>query len=142
MSAFKKIESITDLLEKELVFSTSRSSGPGGQHVNKTNTKVELRFAIENSNALNESMKIILLSKLRNRINNEGELIIVVQEERSQIRNKEIAIQKFFELLDKAFTPIKKRRSTRPTKSSKLKRLKQKKEQAETKNRRKPPEFE
>lgn len=142
MSTFKKIETIKDLLEKELVFSTSRSGGPGGQHVNKTNTKVELRFDIKNSVVLNEEMKAILLSKLQSRINNEGELILVVQEERSQIRNKEIAIQKFFELLEKALTPEKKRRPTRPSTSSKLKRLKKKKVKSESKQRRRPPEME
>lgn len=126
--------------EREIEFKTSRSSGPGGQHVNKTNTKVELRFNILNSALLDEETKVILMSKLKSKINKEGEFIIVVQEERSQLRNKEIALQKFYDLLGKALTPTKKRKPTKPTTSSKIKRLKQKKEKSETKQRRKPPD--
>ena len=97
----------------ELQFSASRSSGPGGQNVNK--------------------VKDILLKKLKNRINSDGELIITVQADRSQLKNKEEAIEKFLELIAKALTPRKPRKSTRPTKASVEKRLETKKQLSEKK---------
>jgi ribosome-associated protein len=107
----------------EFVFNTSRSSGAGGQNVNKVNTKVELRFDVLGSHLLTEEERKILLEKLKNRITDEGELFIVSQSERTQLRNKEKVIEKFYTLLVKALTPVKKRRPTKPTKSSKERRL-------------------
>lgn len=126
--------------ERELVFTSSRSSGPGGQHVNKVSTKVELRFHIPNSGLLNDEEKDILLIKLKNKINSEGELIIVSQDERSQLKNKEKAIEKFYDLLQKALTPPKKRKPTKPTQASKEKRLEEKRIIADKKEKRKPPD--
>ncbi|MBC8488145.1 MAG: aminoacyl-tRNA hydrolase [Bacteroidetes bacterium] len=126
--------------ERELVFTSSRSSGPGGQHVNKVSTKVELRFHIPNSGLLNDEEKDILLIKLKNKINSEGELIIVSQDDRSQLKNKEKAIEKFYELLQKALTPPKKRKPTKPTPASKEKRLEKKRIIADKKEKRKPPD--
>lgn len=126
--------------ERELVFTSSRSSGPGGQHVNKVSTKVELRFHIPNSDLLNDEEKDILLIKLKNKINNEGELIIVSQDERSQLKNKEKVIEKFYELLQKALIPPKKRKPTKPTQASKEKRLEKKRIIADKKEKRKPPD--
>lgn len=123
----------------ELVFSTSRSSGPGGQNVNKVNSKVELRFAIEKSQLLSEREKLIIQNKLKNRINNDGDLIITVQTDRSQLKNKEEAIEKFHELLTRALTPGKPRRATQPTKASVEKRLEIKKQNSERKVQRKYP---
>lgn len=113
-------------LTPELVFSTSRSSGPGGQNVNKVNSKVELRFTIEKSQLLSEREKQIIQHKLKNRINNDGELIITVQTDRSQLKNKEEAIEKFQKLITQALTPRKPRGTTRPTKASVEKRLENK----------------
>ena len=127
--------------ERELVFTSSRSSGPGGQHVNKVSTKVELRFHIPNSGLLNDEEKDILLIKLKNKINSEGELIIVSQDERSQLKNKEKTIEKFYELLQKALTPPKKRKPTKPTQASKEKRLEKKRIITDKKEKRKPPEI-
>ncbi len=121
----------------ELKFSTSRSSGPGGQNVNKVNSKVELRFNVEMSAILSEFEKEIILKKLKNKINSENELIITVQSDRSQLKNKNEAIDKFNQLISKALTPRKKRRPTSPTKSSVEKRLKQKKEDGKIKQMRK-----
>ena len=126
--------------ERELVFTSSRSSGPGGQHVNKVSTKVELRFHIPNSGLLNDEEKDILLIKLKNKINSEGELIIVSQDERSQYKNKKKAIEKFYELLQRALTPPKKRKPTKPTQASKEKRLEKKRIIADKKEKRKPPD--
>lgn len=127
--------------EPELQFSASRSSGPGGQHVNKVNTKVELRFNISESPLLTEEEKTILLQKLKNKINKDGELIIVSQEDRSQYKNKEAAIEKFLDMLKKALTPIKKRRPSRPTRASKEKRLEGKKLVSVKKIQRKKPDI-
>jgi len=128
--------------ESEILFSASRSSGPGGQNVNKVSTKVELRFNIPNSNLLSDSEKEILLVKLKNKINNEGDLILVSQEERSQLKNKEKALEKFYELIEKALTPPKKRKPTKPTQASKKKRLEEKKLVSEKKSQRKKPDME
>jgi ribosome-associated protein len=124
-------------LDHELKFSFSKSSGPGGQHVNKVNTKVELRFSVEDSSVLNEEQKLIIKAKLSSKINQLGELIVIAQEKRSQIQNKELAIEKFYNLINKALIPRKKRLRSQVTRASKEKRLKLKKEHAEKKSRRK-----
>jgi ribosome-associated protein len=111
----------------EFIFSASRSGGPGGQNVNKVSTKVELRFNIRTSVLLNDTEKQILFDKLSTKINSEDELILVSQSERSQLKNKEKVIEKFYQTLDKALTPKKKRIRTAPTLASKEKRLEGKK---------------
>lgn len=130
------MEIIIGKLDQELMFNFSRSSGPGGQNVNKVNTKVELRFNIDHSLVLGDKQKEMVKLKLSSKINQEGELIIVAQEKRSQVQNKELAIMKFYELINKALTPRKKRLRTKATQASKEKRLKDKKEHSEKKNRR------
>ena len=135
-----KLNALTGIpFEQELVFSASRSSGPGGQHVNKTSTKIELRFNIPNSVLFTDEEKEILLNKLKNKINSEGELIIVSQESRSQLKNKETALAKFYELIDKALALEKIRKPTKPTKASKEKRLETKRIQSKKKEQRKTP---
>lgn len=124
-------------LDKELKFSFSRSSGPGGQSVNKLNTKAELRFSIRESELLLEEHKQIILEKLSRFINQEGEFILVSQASRSQLQNKEIAIEKFYELINKVLTPRKRRLKTKATRASKERRLQAKKQQGEKKSRRK-----
>lgn len=114
-------------LEKELIFKTSRSSGPGGQNVNKVNTRVELRFNIDQSQLLNEHEKHLILSKWASKISRDGFLIIVAQESRSQLTNKEAAINRFYNMLALAVTPVKKRKPTKRTKTSVVKRLENKK---------------
>jgi ribosome-associated protein len=114
-------------LEKEFIFTTSRSSGPGGQNVNKVNTKVELRFNLLLTTGFSQTEKERLFEKLKNKINSEGELILISQSERSQLLNKIIVTEKFYEIVSKALTIPVKRRLTKPTISSKLKRLEKKK---------------
>lgn len=126
---------------KEAQFSASRSSGPGGQSVNKLNTKVELRFKVSDSVTLSEDEKTRVLEKLANRINKEGELIIISQSARTQNANKEIACNKLNELIEKALFKKKKRIATKIPKSVIRKRLKDKKQTSINKNLRRPPEI-
>jgi ribosome-associated protein len=124
-------------LENEFVFSATRSSGAGGQNVNKVNTKVELRFQVSESQILTEDEKALLLVKLASGISNDGFIIVVSQTERSQIKNKEVATEKFYKLISKALTKRKKRKSTAPTRQSREKRLNSKKILSEKKEMRK-----
>src|SRR5512138_1448853 len=110
------------IFEGEFVFNATRSSGPGGQNVNKVSTRIELRFDILNSMLLNEDEKLLLLNRLKSKISKEGILIIVTQTERSQLENKERSVQKFYDLITKSLTPAKKRRKTKPTAASRIKR--------------------
>lgn len=130
-------ELISRGFDDELIFNASRSSGAGGQNVNKVNTKVELRFKVDGSQLLTPEEKELISTKLYSQISNEGFLIIVSQTERSQIKNKEKATEKFYELLAKALTKRKKRKPTSPTKVSKEKRLEGKRKQSTKKELRK-----
>jgi ribosome-associated protein len=121
----------------ELEFSTSRSSGPGGQNVNKVSTKVIIRWNLLNSALITDEQKMLLLNKLSSQLTREGELIINSQESRSQLQNKELALEKLDALLRKALTKPKARKATKPTKSSKVKRVDNKKRHAEKKQWRK-----
>jgi len=123
-------------LDGELKFGFSRSGGPGGQHVNKVNTKVELRFSIGDSAVLTEEEKEVLSSKLANQISKDGDLILTAQETRSQLKNKQKAIEKFYEIINKALKPQKKRKPTTISKAAKEKRLKEKQELSQKKERR------
>lgn len=123
--------------ESEFIYSTSRSGGPGGQNVNKVSTKVELRFNLLSTFLFSESEKEIINKKLRNKINKEGELILVSQSERTQLMNKRAVTEKFYILVSKALTLPVKRRSTKPTFASKVKRLEEKKNRGNIKKMRK-----
>ena len=110
-------------LESEFVYSTSRSGGPGGQNVNKVSTKVELRLNVQITPNFSEEEKAIIFKKLKNKINKENEIILVSQSERTQLLNKVVVTEKFYDLISKALTVPLKRRPSRPTLNSKLKRL-------------------
>ena len=128
--------------EKEFKFRMSRSSGKGGQHVNKVNTRVELLFDVFDSELLNKEQQNLVVQKLAAIISQEGILQITCQESRSQKRNKEIAIEKFYEKLEDALKVEKPRKKTRKPKSLDRKRLKEKKIQAEKKSARQKVNFE
>jgi ribosome-associated protein len=112
--------------ESEFIYSTSRSSGPGGQNVNKVNTKVELRFNLYMTLLFSETEKELISKKLRNKINKDGELVLVSQSERTQLMNKKVVTDKFYRLIAGALTLQRKRRSTQPTLTSKIKRIEEK----------------
>ena len=114
-------------LEKEFNFRMSRSSGKGGQHVNKVSTSVELLFDVLNSEILTQKEKKLVVKKLAGIISQNGILQIASQDSRSQLRNKENTKTKFFEKLEKALTIEKPRKKTRIPKSLNEKRLKEKK---------------
>jgi ribosome-associated protein len=126
----------------EFNFSASHSSGPGGQNINKVSTKIELRFDVISSFLLTEEEKKLISNKLKKRINKEGILKITSQSERSQLKNKEQAVDKFYEIIEKALTPRKPRKPTRPTAASKKKRIEIKRKLSEKKERRKVNELE
>jgi ribosome-associated protein len=126
-------EKLADL-EKEFSFRMSRSSGKGGQHVNKVSTRVELLFDVLNSEILTAREKNLVIKNLAAIISQNGILQIASQDSRSQLRNKENAKAKFFEKLEKALTVEKPRKKTRKPKSLNEKRLKKKKIQGEKKS--------
>jgi ribosome-associated protein len=121
------------LLSSELEFATSRSSGPGGQNVNKVNTKVTLRWNVKDSRLLTTEEKELLLQKLSSRLTVDGMLLITSQDKRSQLQNKEDAQLKLDQLLKKAFTKKKKRKPTKPSKSAVQNRLDKKKKHSDKK---------
>jgi ribosome-associated protein len=120
----------------ELSFRTSRSGGSGGQHVNKTESKVEVSFDIQHSAILDETTREILLQKLGGKLTS-GVLSVYSQEDRSQIKNREKAIEKLLALLDKAMVPTVKRKKTKITKAAKAKRKESKIKKSEVKENRK-----
>lgn len=124
---------------RELQFKAVRSSGAGGQHVNKVSTKIELSFEVNTSNALSEREKERIVLKLDHRLTKENILLLQCDESRSQHKNKDLAIKRFLEVIENALKVPKKRKATKPSKSSIEKRLRSKKKAAQKKvNRGKP----
>lgn len=121
----------------EIKFQTSRSSGPGGQHVNKVESKVTLKWCIGESKSFSETQKNIIRIACKTRINKDDELIISSEGFRSQVRNKEITLKKLDRLLAKAFLKKKPRIPTKPGKAAVKKRLDEKRRNSEKKNFRK-----
>ena len=121
----------------ELSYKTSRSSGSGGQNVNKVETSVTVIWKVEDSTVFTESEKERILLKLKNKINAEGILQTTVSESRTQLQNKKIAIEKIQELVNKSLIVPKKRIATKPSRSKVEKRLESKKKLSEKKENRK-----
>jgi len=130
-----------ECLKKELSYRTSRSSGPGGQHVNKTESRVELLWQPSSSVCLNESQKIQVLKRLQSRITEEGFLLMRCETYRSQHQNREEVTKRFLSLLQASLVPPKPRRASSPTRGSIEKRISDKKIRGRTKrSRMKPPD--
>lgn len=127
---------------QELKFKAVRSSGAGGQNVNKVSSKVELTFDLENSTALTQGQKNRLIKKLSSKLSKENLLLMQCEETRSQHKNKELVIQKFIEMIEVNLIVPKKRRKTKPTRSAIEKRLKSKKRAALKKVNRGKPKLE
>lgn len=130
-----------ELLLQELKFKAVRSSGSGGQHVNKVSSKVELTFNVFNSLALLDDQKEVLINKLQNRLTKEGFLILQCDESRSQHKNKELVIKRFLELIKTSLIVPKKRIPTKIPKAVIRKRLKSKRKISDKKANRKKPDI-
>jgi len=128
--------------ERELQFEYIRASGPGGQNVNKVATAVQLRFDVINSPSLASDTKGRLIRLSGKRINADGVLVIEARRFRTQEANREDAIRRFTELVQKSLVPPKPRRRTTPTAASKEKRLKEKKRKGDIKKSRQTKAFE
>ena len=127
---------------KELSFKAIRSSGAGGQHVNKTSSKIELTFDLQNSLSLTESEKILLKDKLSSKLTKENVLILFCEETRSQHKNKELAIKRFLSLLKTNLTRKKKRKPTKPSRASLKRKAESKQRNSVKKGLRKKPKLE
>ena len=131
---------MNDCLMGEVSYRTSRSSGPGGQHVNKTESRVELIWNLPDSVCLDGDQRDRLMKYFGNRLTEKGELILASEKYRSQNRNKEDVADRFLRLVAAALIPPKKRTPTRPTRASRENRIKHKKIRGEIKrNRRERP---
>lgn len=131
----------TEILASELNFKAVRSSGAGGQNVNKVSSKIVLIFDVATSLGLDEEEKRTLQTKLKSKISQENLLILTCDEDRSQLKNKRIIIKRFFEMLDKALEKPKKRIATKTTKGANEKRIQEKKKAGEIKAGRKKIDF-
>ena len=129
-------------LIKELNFKAVRSSGAGGQHVNKVSSKIELFFDVENSNEFSEEEKNLLFKNLATRLTKENMLLLTCDESRSQHKNKELAIKRFLEIIKQSLIIPKKRKPTKPSKASIKRKAENKRKQAFKKALRKKPNLE
>lgn len=131
----------TEIILTELNYKAVRSSGAGGQNVNKVSSKVVLTFDLKNSLAFEENEKELALTKLRSKLTSEGILILNCDEDRSQLKNKEIVTKRFLELIKKSLVIPKERKATKIPRSVVEKRLKDKSSQSEIKQNRRKPEI-
>jgi len=130
-----------EIILSELNFKAVRSSGAGGQNVNKVSSKVVLNFDVENSNGLSDEEKALVLDKLTTRLTKEQILILNCDEDRSQFKNKALVTKRLFDLITQSLHIDKVRKPTKVPKSVIRKRLKDKKTISEVKKNRRRPEF-
>lgn len=131
----------TEKIISELTFKAVRSSGAGGQNVNKVSSKVVLTFDLQNSKVLSEDEKLLLGTKIASRLTSENILILNCDEDRSQLKNKSIVIKRFLDIIKNALLIPKKRKPTRIPKSVIRKRIKDKSNRSEIKQSRKKPDM-
>ncbi len=122
-----------EIPEQELTFEFLRSSGPGGQNVNKVATAVRLRFDVRNSAVLDDEVKVRLLALAGRRATKEGELVLLGQRHRTQEKNRQDVVARLAELVARAHVVPRKRRATKPTRAAGVRRLRAKKLQADRK---------
>lgn len=128
--------------ESELVFVATTAQGPGGQHVNRSQTRVEVRWNIDTSSSLDADQRRRLHERLRTRITREGELRVSSQKHRSQARNRDAAVERLVELVAEALHEDPARRATRPTLASRAQRVGDKKKRGDVKKLRRRPAHE
>jgi len=126
--------------EAELDLRAAKAGGPGGQSVNTTDSKIELRWDVAATSALSEAQRARVVERLGSRMTSAGVLILTGSEHKSQHRNREAVLARFRTLVGEALEPPKQRRRTRPTRGSKERRLRAKKQRGEVKKLRKPPQ--
>ena len=129
------------IIASEFLFKAIRSSGSGGQNVNKVSSKVVLSLDLLHSKGITEEEKMLLQTKLANKLTQDGNLILTSEEDRSQLKNKEKVIKKCFKLLENALIIPKERKATKATRAAKEKRLNAKKVMSALKQNRKKPSF-
>lgn len=131
-----------DHLKSEVLFEVTRSSGPGGQNVNRTNSSVILRWNLIYSNLFNEQQKQRLYDKLNHRLTGEGEIMVRAETHRDQLQNKSEALQKLYSLIVEALKVPKPRKKTKPTRSSQRRRMDDKSQRGDIKqNRRRVKDY-
>jgi ribosome-associated protein len=123
----------------EISLSASRASGPGGQHVNKTETRIQLRWNPARSVALNDRQRRLVLNRLAGRLTADGDLLLACGNYRSQLRNRQACLARLARLIRTALSPPPVRKPTQPSAASREKRLAQKRRRSEQKKRRRPP---
>ena len=131
----------TEKIISELSFKAVRSSGAGGQNVNKVSSKVVLSFDLNNSESLSEEQKLLLFENLKTKLTSEGILILNCDEDRSQLKNKEIVTKRFLKIIQNALIIPKERKLTKIPRSVIEKRIKEKRTNSEIKQNRKRPEI-
>lgn len=134
-----RISAALTIPRAELTFKASRSSGPGGQHVNTSSSRIEVAWDIAASPALSAAQRARLLSQLASRLDSSGKLRLVAQDERSQLRNREAVVARLVDIVARALIVRKPRRRTRPTAASREARLAAKRKHSARKRDRRPP---
>lgn len=134
-----QVSSDLTIPRSEFTMRATRASGAGGQHVNKTSSRIELTWNVRQSSALSDVQRATIITKLRTRLTNDGDLRVVASTTRSQHRNREIAERRLVKMIAEALQPVKKRRATKPTRASKQARLDEKKKRSSKKRERRAP---